>query len=315
MTARSNVAIERGGRLVRRLLALLIAITLAGPASTAIAVETATPAALDGYAHTEWLVDGEQLQELLAMREAVKVVALTAAEDFAAGHIPGAVQIDWPALEIVETGDQRVTSWRAEVEAILTELGISPDDTVVVYDGGTLYGARLWWILDQLGHTDKRILNGGLPAWITAGGNVESGAPTVAPAPEPYAGKPNDDVIATIDEVQAIVDGEAEAILVDARRPDEYEAGHVPGAVNVPFTLNASAEDPRTWKSVEELRAMYAEAGVTPDQWVVPYCTTGVRSAVTYFTLRLIGFERVSLFTGSFKEWSSDSSRPIETGA
>ena len=271
----------------------------------------AWPAAEYEYAPTEWLVDGEWLRTALAADNHVKVVALTSGDEFAMGHVPGAAQIDWPALEIVETSDQNVSAWRSDVELTLTELGLSPTDTVVIYDGGTLYAPRLWWILDQLEHPDKRILNGGLKSWTEAGGDVATGASTAEPAIAPYAGQPNESAIATIDEVQDALD-DPSVVLVDARTPSEYAAGHIPGAINIEFTMNAKSDGSGVWKSSLELLAIYATAGVTPEKQVIPYCTTGVRSAATYFTLRLIGYEHVMLFTGSFKEWSADPSRPVD---
>jgi thiosulfate/3-mercaptopyruvate sulfurtransferase len=265
-----------------------------------------------GYAHPEWLVDAAWLKEHLT-DPTVKVVALTPPEDFAKGHIPGAAQVDWPDLAIVETSDQSVATWRGAVERKLTALGIAPTDTVVVYDGGTLYAARLWWILHELGHADKRILNGGLPAWTAAGGQIETGPSTAKPAPRPYAGRPDESAIATLAEVEASL-GQPNVVLVDARTPEEYRAGHIPGAIDIEFTRNAAPDDPKYWRSAADLRAMYAAAGVTPDKTVIPYCSTGVRSAVTYFTLRLIGYDDVALFTGSWQEWSSHPELPVATG-
>jgi thiosulfate/3-mercaptopyruvate sulfurtransferase len=278
----------------------------------------ASPGPDSGYAHPEWLADAAWLKDSLA-DPSVKVVALTPPEDFAAGHVPGAAQIDWADLDVVETGDQSVATWRGEIERKLTGLGLSPSDTVVVYDGGTFYAPRLWWILYQLSHADVRILNGGLPAWAAAGGEVETGASTVQPASQPYAGTPDEFAIASLDEVKSALD-DPDTAFVDARSPQEYRDGHIPGAVNVEFTQNGEPDQPRYWKSAEELRAIYAAVGITSDKSVIPYCTiipyctTGVRSAATYFTLRLIGFEDVSLFTGSWREWSSHPELPVATG-
>jgi thiosulfate/3-mercaptopyruvate sulfurtransferase len=265
------------------------------------------------YAHPEWFADVRWLQDRLG-DDALAVVALTPAEEFAAGHIPGAAQIDWPALEIVETSDASLANWRTEVEAILTGLGIERDDSVVVYDGGTFYAARLWWILHQLGHEDVRVLNGGLEAWVAEKGELETGESTVAPAVVPYAGDPNEEALVSIAEAEAALDRD-DVIFVDARRfEDEYTVGHIPGAISVPFLANAEEEGPKYWKPAAELRDMYEDAGVNSDRHVIAYCTTGVRSAVTYFTLRQIGYD-AALFTGSFAEWSSDPSRPVTTGA
>lgn len=279
---------------------------LVGGAASAQTPETS------GYAHPEWFADAAWLGEHIDDPD-LTIVALTPPEDFAAGHIPGAAQVDWPELEIVETSDQSVQNWRGEIEQALTDLGVERGDTVVVYDGGTFYASRLWWILFQLGHADVRILNGGLAAWTAADGELETGESTVEPAPDQYLGEPSEEAIAQIDEVEAAFE-QGDTVFVDARSGEEYAEGRIPGAVNVPFTDNGEAENPKYWKSVEDLRSMYEGLGVIPDKPVIAYCTTGVRSAATYFTLLQLGYDNVSLFTGSYVEWTSDPDRPITTG-
>jgi thiosulfate/3-mercaptopyruvate sulfurtransferase len=219
------------------LLALLVLLLLgtAGPGATVGYESTSVPASIgtleaeQGWAHPEWFADPAWLEQHLA-DPTVTVVALTPEEEFLAGHIPGAVQIDWPALEIVETSGGSLAAWRSEVEGILTRLGITPADTVVIYDGGSFYAARLWWVLDQLGHADKRILDGGLPAWQSAGMPLEAAGTWVGHSPaDPYVGTPNEEAIATIEEVEAAVSDPGVA-LVDARSPEEYaEHTRVPG--------------------------------------------------------------------------------------
>lgn len=264
------------------------------------------------FAHPEWFADLAWLQDNLG-NDDLAIVALTPEEDFLGGHIPGSAQIDWPALEIVETSDEALMAWRPEVEAILTDLGIERGDTVVVYDGGTFIAARLWWILHQLGHEDVRILNGGLEAWAADGGELETGASTVTPAAEAYVGTPIEAPLVQIAEAEAALD-QPGVIFLDVRRfDDEYAVGHIPGAINIPFMANAVADGPKYWKSAAELREMYEEAGVTPDQTIIAYCASGVRSAVTYFTLKQLGYDDVALFTGSWIEWSADPDRPVAT--
>jgi thiosulfate/3-mercaptopyruvate sulfurtransferase len=285
------------------------------PIQSAFAAATptsATPAAT-GYAHPDWLVDEAWLSAHLS-DPAVRVVALTPAKDFAAGHVPGAAQVDWPELQIVETSDQGVATWEKAIEAKLTALGLAPGDTVVIYDGGTVYAPRLWWILRQLGQADVRTLNGGLPAWTAGGGKLATGPSTVKPASSPYVGTPDDSAISTLAETSAAV-GQPNVAFVDARTAQEYTAGHIPGAVDVPFTDNAAPDSPHIWKSADDLRAMYAAAGITPDKTVIAYCSTGVRSAATYFTLLLIGYPQVSLFTGSWAEWSKHPELPVTKGS
>ena len=304
------------GRWFGPLVSLLLLLVLEERAFWAVTVGTgvavATPEA-EGYAHPEWLADADWLWERLG-QPGLRVVALTSAKEYAAGHVPGAVPIDWPELELIDTSEPAVAAWRGEVEAKLTPLGMRPDETVVVYDGGTLYAPRLWWVLRHLGHRDVRVLDGGLPAWIAAGGQVETAGTWFGYSPDdPYRGAPDDAFLATKDEVVASL-GDPGAVLVDARSPEEYAAGHIPGAVNVPFIANARSDDPKSWKPATELRALYEAAGVAPGTRVIPYCSTGVRSAVTAFTLDLLGYD-VALYTGSWARWSADPGLPKATGA
>ncbi len=265
----------------------------------------ATPA---GYAHPDWLVDPAWLDQHLHDSGLI-VIALTPAADFEKGHIAGAVQVDWPDLALSESA--QIDAWRGQMETLLTKLGVSSSDTVVIYDGGTVYAPRLWWILYQLGQQDIRILNGGLPAWTAANLPVETGASAPKPAANPYTAQPNDAAIATVDQVLAALK-DPNTVLVDARTKDEYDQGHIPGAVLFPFDQVATADSPHVWKSADELQKEFAALGVTPDKHVIAYCSSGVRSAALYFTLRLIGYDDVALFSGSYDEWVKDPSRPVE---
>ncbi len=295
--------------------------TITAPRSGNVAAGQATTgstpsAAADRYAHPEMLVDADWLHDHLD-DPALRVVALTSAEEFAAAHIPGAGQIDWPALEVTDTSDASIARWHEQVARYVAGLAITPDQTVVVYDDGTLWATRLWWVLHEVGHRDVRVLNGGLAAWQAVGGEVETGPPAPNAATPPsgtYPIEPHPDALAQLIEVEAHL-GDPAAVIVDARTPAEYAEGHIPGAVNLNYPLNALPDAPKRWKPATELQEMYAALGITPDQLVIPYCSTGVRSAVTFFTLRLIGYDHVALYTGSWKEWGARSDTPKATGS
>jgi thiosulfate/3-mercaptopyruvate sulfurtransferase len=266
-----------------------------------------------------YLISAADLKTLIDQdHPRLRIVDMGSGDEYAAGHIPGAIHIDWSELNVTDTGAPSIAAWQKQVADLLGKRGIGADNRVIVYDHGTLYGARLWWVLDQLGHTKKQILDGGFPAWQAAGGAATKDAGTYPPVT--YTAHPQPAVLAAESDVRAAL-GQAGIRLVDARSPGEYSGqdrtgathdGHIPGAVNVPFTTTAAAGTPHLFKSPDELRALFAAQGVTPDQQVIAYCSTGVRSAVDYVALRLAGFTNVRLYTGSWAEWGNDPSAPAE---
>ncbi|MDQ4045291.1 MAG: rhodanese-like domain-containing protein, partial [Chloroflexota bacterium] len=234
------------------------------------ALPAASPTSADGYARPEPLVDAEWLQAHLTVRGLV-VVAFMPTEEAEEERIPGAVQIDWPALEVTDTSDASLASWQESVEGLISDLGITRHSTVVVYDAGTLFAARLWWVLHWLGHEHVHVLNGGLATWKTAGFEMQHGSTSRPESTQPaYKGQPNGAVLAQLDEVLQALDY-PDTVIVDARTPSEYADGHIPGAVNINYPRNADDEPPKRYRSADELLEMYAEAGVAPDRRVIPY--------------------------------------------
>ena len=186
------------------------------------------------------------------------------------GHIPGAARVDWPDLNLTDSADATVENWRGDIEKRLTGLGVTLERTVVIYDGGTFYGARLWWILDQLSHKDKRIINGGLGAWTNSGGQIETGPAKPSPASRPYHGTPNEANLARLDEVQKVSEN-GSAVLVDARTAEEYANGHIPRAVNIPFLDNSAPNSGGAWKSPADLpRHVFRQGRHTRSQSRLP---------------------------------------------
>ncbi|HEV2128277.1 MAG TPA: sulfurtransferase, partial [Thermomicrobiales bacterium] len=284
---------------------------LVGSGSYRAALAQATPPG-DDYARPEALVDVAWLQKNMDAPDLV-TVGFMPVEEFNIAHIPGSARIAAPELEVIDTSDASIEQWQQTTRQLLGDIGISSASTVVVYDPGTLFAARLWWILHYFGHENVHILDGGLPAWQEAGHEVEEGLAEAPAGSEPYQGTPNADLLAQMDEVMANLEV-ANAVILDARKLEEYTEGHIPGAVNINFPLNAAPEPPKFWKPASELKALYEEAGVTPDKLVIPYCASGVRSAVTAFSLHLIGYEQLALYTGSWLEWGEDPDTPKTTG-
>lgn len=275
--------------------------------------DTGSPPGGFDFAHPEALVSVDWLGMRLNDPDLV-LVGFMPAEELESGRIPGSVQVDWPELEVIDTSDASIESWQQDVQQLLGGLGIAVGSTVVAYDNGTLLSARLWWILHYFGHENVHILDGGLPAWQANDGEEESGAFEAPSGGSAYAGTPNADLLAQRDEVLAMFEA-PDVVVLDARTPEEFAEGHIPGAANLNFPLNAAPEPPKFFKRADELRAMYDEIGVSGDKLVIPYCASGVRSAVTAFVLYLLGYDNVALYTGSWLEWGEHPDTPKETGA
>lgn len=238
------------------------------------------------------------------------------AELFATSHLVGAVHLDLWGVSLIDTSEAPLRAFMWMIGHLFALRGVTPERPVVVYDTDSgVRAARALWFLDYLGHPNATLLDGGFTAW-TAEGRPTTTA-VVKPAESRWHGTPDPSKIATWQHVRDRL-GHAETILVDTRSDAEYfgetvrakRGGAIPGAVHLEWKRNLSADG--RFKSAEDLRAMYAEAGVLPDREVVTYCQGGYRAAHTYVALRLCGFERIRNYTGSWKEWGDREALPLE---
>jgi thiosulfate/3-mercaptopyruvate sulfurtransferase len=277
-----------------------------------------------GYAKPDVLVETGWVAEHLrdpALRIVEVSVDRTA---YAQGHIPGALHLDWKA----DLSDplRRDLPSQAQFEALLSEAGIGNDHTVVFYgDNNNWFAAWAYWIFQYYGHRAARIMNGGRKKWIDEGRPLVQDVPSY-PRTQYRAAAPDAAIRALRDDVLAWL-GQPGYGLVDVRSPKEYagellapenlpqegaqRGGHIPGAKNIPWGM-AVRED-GTFKTADELRALYAGQGITPDQEIIAYCRIGERSAHTWFVLRaLLGYPRVRNYDGSWTEYGSLVNVPIE---
>ena len=253
----------------------------------------------------------------------VEVDVDTAAYD--EGHIKGAVAWNWTSQ--LSDGLRRDIVGREELAKLLSDSGIGPDTTIVLYgDNNNWFAAWAYWQLKLFGVDKVKILNGGRKYWVAQGLPTTTDVPSYAPTGI-SVGEPDfshrafrDDVLAQIG-AGALVDVRSPAefsgeLLAPAALPQEgaQRGGHVPGAANIPWATAVNEDG--TFKSADDLRELYAGKGITADKDVIAYCRIGERSSHTWFVLHeLLGFDRVRNYDGSWTEYGSLVGVPIEKEA
>jgi len=244
------------------------------------------------------------------------LVDARAAHEFSRGLIEGAVHFDVWGMSLIDTSEAPLRAFMWMVGHLCALRGIAPERPVVVYEQNSgVRAARVFWFLEYFGHPNVRLLDGGLDRWTRDGGSLTREA--VAPTASTWHGNPMPGRVATWTDVRELLH-DASVAIVDTRSRDEYlgktvralRGGAIPGAVNIEWTQNL-APDGR-YKTAEELKDLYAPAGVTPDKTVVTYCQGGYRAAHTYLALRILGYPHVQNYTGSWKEWGDRADLPIE---
>lgn len=240
------------------------------------------------------------------------------------GHIDGAIKLDWKTD--LQDPVRRDFVNREQFSALLSDRGISNDDTVVLYGGNNnWFAAYAYWYFKLYGHENVKLLDGGRKKWELDGRPLSTD-PVKREPTEYVAKEPDLSIRAFRDET---VDAIGVKNLVDVRSPDEFSGkilapahlpqeqsqrpGHIPGAINVPWSKAANEDG--TFRSDEELAEIYGAAGLDGSKDTIAYCRIGERSSHTWFVLKeLLGHENVKNYDGSWTEYGSLIGVPIELG-
>lgn len=276
------------------------------------------------YAHPEYLVDTEWVANHLTD---ATVRIIESDEDpllYLMGHIPGAVQVDW--FSTLQHPIRRDFVTKEQFAEMCSKLGIANDATVVFYgDKSNWFACYALWLFKYYGHKNVKIMNGGRAKW------EQEKRPLVRETPShartTYSAKDADKSIRAFrDEVLA--HSNAKKALVDVRSPKEYSGemlhmpnypqegatrgGHIPAAVSIPWSQAVNEAD-ATFKTTEELVALYEGKNIKADGEVIAYCRIGERSSLTWFVLKyLLGYPNVKNYDGSWTEWGNLVDAPIE---
>ena len=281
---------------------------------------------MGGYAKPDVLVTTDWVE---ANNDDPKVRLIEVDEDTTAyekGHIKGAVSWNWSTDLHTKVGRDYLD--QAGFSGLLSNAGVDADTTVVLYGGNNnWFAAYAYWLLKLRGFDNVKLLDGGRKKWELESRALVQDLPEVAPSGFKIQGAEQPQIRALRDEVISKVGSSVG--LVDVRSPEEYRGeklapdhlpqeqsqvpGHIAGASNIPWAK--AANDDGTFKSADELKALYEGAGITSDKEVIAYCRIGERSSHTWFALQeLLGYPNVKNYDGSWTEYGSLVGAPVELG-
>ena len=265
------------------------------------------------------LLEPEQLAAMLPLENTL-ILDQSKADCYAEGHIPGAIHLDFKRLQLGQAPTPGALPSLEDLSALFSELGLTPDTTVITYDDeGGGWAGRLIWALDMIGHQKYAYVNGGIHAWRLAGLATEQNANQ--PTASEYSIRAlKDGYSLSKEEIVARI-GQADFAIWDARSEAEYlgdkviskRGGHIPGAVNYEWTRGMDKERGLRINNLEDFRALLTDMGLTADKEIATHCQTHHRSGFTYLVGKILGLN-MKAYAGSWSEWGNDDNTPVAVG-
>ncbi len=322
---------------MKKFLAILLALALvvgvvgcSAPAKKTEAELEKQETKYDKYANTEVIMSATEAKELIESDEKVAVIDIRKSAEYLLGHIPEAINL-WRPDYSADENEYKFGGMRANTEnfvKLLGEIGIDNDTMVLLYDAkGDYDGARFMWQLEMIGHEKMALIDGGINGWKASGLDTTTDKPEITKVEYKFDGKEDLSKLATLEDVKAAIN-DPNVIILDTRSTEEatgeslkkgaFRKGRIPSSVFIEYknAINVGEGEDTTFKTLEELKALYEAKGITPDKTIIAYCQSGVRSAHTTFVLsHLMGYENVKNYDGSWIEWSFNEDLAVETGA
>ena len=280
------------------------------------------------YAKSDLLVSPEWLYEHRGDPDLVIVDCPMAEGSYNRAHIPGALQLPvHPYIKAKDPGGNITLHLQGpeEFRVLMAELGIGENTSVVLYDDrGSVFAARLWWVLRYYGHENAKVLNGGWQGWVSSGFPVSFETSKASDRVKAFLPSGVPDRLATIGQIKENYHDQNWRIL-DVRSADEYvgkddrgnkRAGHIPDSIHLEWTRflenSNDTEAVRRFRSADEIQELLENCRFNKNQTIVTLCQSGIRASLVAFALELVGYPVVKMYDGSMAEWANLDDTPLE---
>ena len=270
---------------------------------------------------TNYLIEVDELLKI-AKEPNIKILDFRKSKFYKKEHIEGALNIWRTDLEDASYPYKGMMAGKEQMETLLGRLGVTKNDTIIIYDdNGLCDSSRLWWILQNYDFTNVRLFHGGIAAWKAHNGAISTEVPLVQKTLFKLPEKPSMKYYVSKEEMLEAITNKT--LILDTRTTDEFtgkrqkngasKGGRIPNSISIDWSVAVDYNGDKKMKSIEELDKIYKGFGVSKNDTIIVYCHSGVRSAHTTFVLtQLLAYKNVKNYDGSWTEWSNFDKAPIQ---
>jgi thiosulfate/3-mercaptopyruvate sulfurtransferase len=259
-----------------------------------------------------------ELRSLYAKKSDLLIVDTRHYSDYAAGHLPDAINLDLVQFHWIDTSNEGISQFQRQMKILLSNIGITKNKFVVFYDNiSGMIAARGVWLLLYFSHNRAAMLDGGFDKWKKERLKIEKKSKPFIHSR--FEGRPNPEVLANMGYIKSKIknrNNKNDVVILDSRSKSEYEGievraakeGHIPYAININWSNNIKKSG--DFKNNTELEKLYSH--IPKDKEIITYCQGGYRAANTFIVLRNLGYKKVRMYLGSWGEWGNRKDLPVE---